>query len=313
MDCIILAFKVVFPILLYISIGYILKIIKFYDKKTVFTINNLVFKLFLPCLLFYNIYMSEIDKIFDTKFIMYCIASVMIIFVILMFSVPLFVSDKKRCGVIIQGIFRSNFVLFGLPVTTSLLGEENCGLTSLLIAIIVPLFNILAVFCLELFCKADSNPFNILKGILKNPLIISSVLGVIFLVLKIKPPDMLLVTIRDLSRVATPLALISLGGYFTFSSIKSNIIPLLSVAFFKLIFAPVLAIGIGAYIFGFSGQAIVTLISMFATPTAVASFTMAQSMGGDSELASQIVVLTSAMSIVTIFFIVTITNYLCLF
>ena len=313
MDCIILAFKVVFPILVYIGIGYFLKEIKFYDKKTVITLNSMVFKLFLPCLLFYNIYTSKIDKIFDTKFVIYCVISVVSVFLILMIAVPLVVSDNRRRGVIIQGIFRSNFVLFGLPVTASLLGEENCGLTSLLIAVIVPLFNVLAVFCLEFFCKGGVNPFNILKGILKNPLIIASVLGIVFLVLKIKLPDTAVLIVRDLSRVATPLALISLGGYFTFSSLKSNMLPLLSVIFLKLIVSPVLAIGIGAYLFSFSGQAVVTLISMFATPTAVASFTMAQSMGGDSELASQIVVFTSAMSIITVFLIVTITKYLGLF
>lgn len=313
MDCIILALKVVFPILLYISIGYFLKRIKFYDKKTVVTLNGMVFKLFLPCLLFYNIYTSKIDKIFDVKFVIYCIISVTAVFILLMVFVPVFVSDNKRRGVIIQGIFRSNFVLFGLPVTASLLGEENCGLTSLLIAVVVPLFNVLAVFCLEFFCNGDANPFNILKGILKNPLIISSVLAVFFIIFKIKIPDIVLNVIRDLSRVATPLALISLGGYFTFSSIKSNIIPVLSVIFLKLIISPALAIGIGAYVFNFSGQAIVTLISMFATPTAVASFTMAQSMGGDSELAGQIVVFTSVLSVVTVFLIVSITKYLCLF
>ena len=313
MDCIILAFKVVFPILVYVSIGYFLKIIAFYDEKSVKTVNNLVFKIFLPCLLFYNIYTTDIDKILDMRLIVYAVSVIIILFLVLMATVPLFIRENNKRGVFIQGVFRSNFVLFGMPVTLSLLGEGNAGLTSLAIAFVVPLYNILAVICLETFRKSKINILNILKGIAKNPLIISSVLGIIFLVTGIKLPQFCSDVVRDLSRVATPLALIGLGGSFTFSSVKNNLKPLLWIVSLKLIVLPVTAIAVSAYVFGFRGASIVTLISVFASPTAVSSFTMAQSMGGDSDLAAQTVVFTSVLSIVTVFAIVAVIKYLCLF
>ena len=313
MDCIILAFKVVFPILIYVSIGYFLKYIKLYDTKGIKVVNDLVFKLFLPCLLFYNIYTTEISKILDLNLILYAISSILILFILLMITVPRFVKENSKRGVFIQGIFRSNFVLYGLPVTISLLGEGNAGLTSLAIAFVVPLYNILAVICLETFRKNKINLPSILKGIAKNPLIISSLLGVIFLVFKIKIPDFCSNIVRDLSRVATPLALIGLGGSFTFGSIKNNIKPLTFILGLKLVIVPAAAIGISAYAFGFRGAPIVALISIFASPTAVSSFTMAQSMGGDSDLAAQTVVFTSAFSIITVFIIVAVTKYLNLY
>ena len=313
MDCIILAFKVVFPILIYVSIGYFLKYIKLYDTKGIKVVNDLVFKLFLPCLLFYNIYTTEISKILDLNLILYAISSILILFILLMITVPRFVKENSKRGVFIQGIFRSNFVLYGLPVTISLLGEGNAGLTSLAIAFVVPLYNILAVICLETFRKSKINLPSILKGIAKNPLIISSLLGVIFLVFKIKMPDFCNNIVRDLSRVATPLALIGLGGSFTFGSIKNNIKPLTFILGLKLVIVPAAAIGISAYAFGFRGAPIVALISIFASPTAVSSFTMAQSMGGDSDLAAQTVVFTSAFSIITVFIIVAVTKYLNLY
>ncbi len=313
MDCIILAFKVVFPILVYVSIGYFLKQIKLYDTNGIKVANDLVFKLFLPCLLFYNIYTTEISKIIDISSILYAVVFILVLFTLLMTIVPIFVKENSKCGVFIQGVFRSNFVLFGLPVTTSLLGEGNGGLTSLAIAFIVPLYNVLAVICLETFRKNKINILNILKGIAKNPLIISSLIGVIFLVLKIKLPDFCNNVIRDLSRVATPLALIGLGGTFTFSSVKRNIKYLSFIISLKLIILPVTAIGLGAYVFGFRGASIVALISIFASPTAVSSFTMAQSMGGDTDLAAQSVVFTSILSILTVFIVVAVTKYLNLY
>ena len=313
MDSIILAFKVVFPILVYISLGYFFKAIKLYDTKGIKVANDLVFKLFLPCLLFYNIYTTQIDEILNIPFIVYTFSFVVILFIILMVTVPFFIKENSKCGVFIQGIFRSNFVLFGLPVSTTLLSEGNAGLTSISIAFIVPLYNVLAVICLERFRKNKVNIRAILKGILKNPLIIASALGVIFLAADIKMPDFCSNVVRDLSRVATPLALVGLGGSFTFSAIKGNTVKLAFLLSLKLLIVPLTAIFLGAYAFGFSGAAVVTLISAFASPTAVSSFTMAQSMGGDSDLAAQTVVFTSAFSILTVFIIVALTKSLNLF
>ena len=223
MECIILAFKVVLPIMVYVTIGYILRLLKFFDEKSLKTVNNLVFKVFLPCLLFYNIYTTQIDKILDFDLIVYAVCFVSILFLLLMIFVPVFVKDNSKRGVIIQGIFRSNFVLFGMPVTISLMGEGNGGLTSIAIAFIVPLYNVLAVICLETFRKNKINIFTVLKGIVKNPLIISSVLGILFLSFEIKLPVVLSDIVRDLSRVATPLALVGLGASFTFRSVKNNL------------------------------------------------------------------------------------------
>ena len=53
---------------------------------------------------------------------------------------------------------------------------------------------------------------------------------------------------------------------------------------------------------GFRGVDFVTLLCIFATPCAVASFAMAQQLGSNAELAGNSVVLTSAFSSVTLFF-----------
>lgn len=312
MEALLLGFKVVFPIIVYISIGYFLKLIKFYDEKGVKTINSIVFKLFLPCLLFYNVYSTDIAEILDMKLILYAVSAIVILFLLLMLIVPRIIKENGRRGVFIQGVFRSNFALFGVPISESILGEGGSGLTSFAVAFIVPLYNILAVICLESFRKSKINILSILKGIITNPLIISSLLGVIFVAFNIKLPDMCTTVVRDLSRVATPLALVGLGGSLNFSSVKNNASSLSAILILKLAIIPAVALTV-AYMLGFSGAPIVTLISVFATPTAVSSFTMAQSMGGDSDLAAQTVVFTSVLSILSVFLVVIITKSLGLY
>ena len=151
MENMIISFNVVVPLFLNILLGYILKIIKLWDEHTLKVMNKAVFKSFLPILLFYNVYNTDLKSGLNPKLMIFASSCVFIMFLLLCLLVPLFEKENKRRGVIIQGIFRSNFVLFGLPVAISLFGEENIGIPSILIATIVPTYNFLAVITLEIF------------------------------------------------------------------------------------------------------------------------------------------------------------------
>ena len=213
---------------------------------------------------------------------------------------PIFEKDNSKRGVIIQGIFRSNFVLFGIPVATSLAGEGNIGVTALLIGVVVPTFNVLAVVCLETFRGGKVNVKKVAHGIVTNPLIIGSFLGLSMLVIGIKLPTFLEVTIKDVSKIATPLSLILLGASFSFSNVKKYLKETIITVIGKLIIVPLVFLAI-SYAVGFRGISLLSLMIMFAAPTAVSSFQMAKQMDGDADLAGQIVVFTSAFSIVTVF------------
>ena len=74
----------------------------------------------------------------------------------------------------------------------------------------------------------------------------------------------------------------------------------ISVIFFFNMLAAIFFPALGALL-GFRDAAFVSLLGVFASPTAVNSFTMAQQMGGDAELAGDTVVVTSAVSMLTMF------------
>lgn len=303
---IILAFSVVFPLMLQMTIGYLLRQKRLVDDASLTVMNKLVFRVFLPLLLFLNIYSLEPGEAMSKEnisLLLFTAACVISIAISMHFLFPIFIKDKRKCSVMIQGIFRSNLVLFGIPIAASIYGEDRIGIVSMVAAFMVPLFNVLAVFVLEYFRGGKVSYRNVLLSIVKNPLIIASVLAFLLLILQIPIPELVLSPLSSLSKVATPLAFIVLGGTFHFNRIGVNIKYLSAVVLGKLIIFPLIVFAT-AIALGFRGEALVALIGVTASPTAVSSFTMAVEMQADGELAGQIVVLTSIISIITIFFVV---------
>ena len=296
----ILSFNVVLPLFLMIVLGYSLKRIRVYDEHTIFGVNQLVFKVFLPLLLFINIYQTDVTGVFDLKLMLVALLGVLGSFFMTWLIIAWIEKDNRKRGVLIQGIFRSNFVIFGIPVTTSLFGAEATGAAALLVAVIVPIFNMLSVVILEIYRGSRINVPKILKGILTNPLIIGSVTGLLCLWLHIKIPLVLEKTISDVSKVTTPLALVILGGSFTFLSMKGNVKQITIGVLGKLVIVPVICLSF-ALLIGIRGVGLAILMSIFASPTAVSSFSMAKQMDGDADLAGHLVVLGSMLSVVTMF------------
>ncbi|WP_294406452.1 AEC family transporter [uncultured Clostridium sp.] len=300
MNNFILSINVVAPLFLTITFGYYIRKINLVDDYSLKKMNNLIFKTFLPMLLFINVYNTKIEDGINMKLMTFAPLVIIIGCLSACIIIPLIEKENKKRGVLVQATFRSNFVLFGLPVVLSLFGESGAGVTSMLIAVIVPLFNFLAVIVLEVFRGGKINLKKIIKGIVTNPLILASALGIVMLTLHIKLPLFLEKTISDMSKIATPLALIVLGGSFKIEKINNNIKQLCIGIIGKLIVVPSIFIPIAIHL-GFRNEELASLMIMLAAPVAVSSFTMAEQMEADGELAAQLVVFTSMISVITIF------------
>lgn len=300
MQSFILALEAITPIFILLLLGYFLKCIKITDKKGFDVMNTLGFKVFLPVLLFYNIYKSSNIELLDAKLISFTVIGTLVVFVLGILTVVLISKENPKRGVMLQGFFRSNFAILGVPLVGYICGEGSGALTSLMVAVVVPVFNVFAVFSLEIFRGNSIKVGKLVKGIIKNPLIIGCILGLVFLLADIKLPALLENPIRDVSRVASPLAIIVLGASFNFSDLhgyaKENII----VVSARLIIIPAVMLTI-ATLMGFTGEAFCCLMVVFGSPVAVSSYAMAQQMGGDEKLAAQVVVLTSALCMFTLF------------
>ena len=303
MENFLLAFNVVFPIFLIMMLGVILKRKNMVDDKSLNVMNSLIFRLFMPMLLFFNIYNTgDLSTLsFDNlKLLAYAFISILIILFFAWLIYMPNVKDKKKLSVLIQGVYRGNFVLFGLAIADSLYGKENLGTVSLLTAIVIPTFNVIAVILLEYYSGNEVNKIKLIKQVFKNPLIIATLTAIVFLVLKINIPKPVYKAIGDISKIATPLAFLVLGAGLKFGNILKNLKYLISVNILRLIGNPLITVGLGKLL-GFQGIELVALLSMSACPTAVVSHTMPKEMNADGDLAGEIVATTSMLSIFTIF------------
>ena len=299
-DNFIVALSAVVPMFCLMSIGAFVKWRKWLTDEELNHMNRMVFRVFFCCMMFHSIYTTDLAATFRPKLMLFGAGGVLAIFTLLMLIVPRIEPDNKRRGVMVQAIFRSNFVLMGVPIVANIFGDANIAVSTMMIAVIVPLYNILAVFALETFRGGKFALLPILKGVLKNPMILGAIAGATLLTLGVHVPAPVLKPIGQISAATTPVALIILGASFRFGSTHEHRRQLLTCIFGRLILVPSLLLT-AAVLIGFRGIDFVTLIAIFGTPCAVVSFAMAQQMDGDADLAGNCVVFTSALSCFTIF------------
>lgn len=307
--------NVVVPIFLLIMLGYALTRVKLWDEHFLKIANDVCFKCLLPVLLFYNVASANIFEVFNGKLILYVCLCACALCGLLFLVVPMFVKDNKRRGVMIQGTFRSNFLLFGVPLGLSIGGAEGSVLAAVVASFYVPVINMLSVISLYVFSDAkDKNLKAALLGILKNPLIIGGVSGLVFSLIRnsigFEIPVMLDTTLNNIKSTATPLAFLILGGDLKFGSMLRNIrFSALSVLG-KTVIIPAVMLTVSAAL-GFKPLEMAILLAVFATPNAVSSYAMARNYEADYELAGEIITLGTCLSIFTIFVFITLAKTLC--
>ncbi len=299
-----LAIQVVFPLFFMMSLGYYLKVVKIFQEEFLKQLNNLCFKVFLPIVLFSNIYHSDFHSLFQLDLILFAVVAVNLSFFLLFLLIPLIEKENVNRAVVIQGIFRSNFILFGIPVTASLYGGENTGVSSILIAFVVPFYNLLATVALSYYSSQKKSKKDILRSILRNPLILASFLGMFFALTQLKLPVMLSEALYSVGSIASPLSLIVLGGGFAFGELGKYPKQLSFSIVGKLLLMPALFLPLAIW-YGFREMELTALLAMLASPTAVSSYTMAQNMKVNDVLAGQIVVLGSLLSVLSMCFWIT--------
>ena len=290
----------VLPLFLIMALGYVIRRTPLMDQHTHQMMNKLIFKLFLPILLFKNISTSNLDALSGSWVFLFAFIAEMAVFLTLFAVVPLIEKENSRRGVLIQAMGRSNYALFGLPLVGLLYPGEDIAVASMLVAISIPTFNVMSVIALETYRGGKVNPLKILRGIVTNPLIISCALGFLWLISGLTMPTFIQTAISDAAKIATPLSLFVLGGAFEFSRIRCNARPLIIGTLGKLVIVPLLGLTV-AVLCGYRGMELASMGVAFMAPCAVSSYPMAQQMGGDSELAGQLVVFTTAFSMFSVF------------
>ncbi len=301
MQSLVLSANIVAPMFCLILLGALIVRLKFMNGEELSHLNRAVYYVFAPIMLFNNLYGKEVLAEVNLPLLGFAIAAVVLL-CLLSFALVLPIEKRpEKRGVMIQCMFRSNFVIMGMPLMSYLFPGEADAMTALLLATVVPVYNVLSVITLEFFRGGKIESKRILLNLCTNPLIIGTVCGLAAALLHVKLPAFLESAVSSVSKMTSPLFLVIAGTFFQFSDVRANIKQIAVSTAVRLIVFPGIVL-VAAVLLGFRNMEIALLVTLFASPVAINSFSMAEQMGADAKLASDLVVTTTACSCFTLTF-----------
>ena len=295
--------NVTIPIFLVMVLGYFLRRRGMLNENFVNVANKFNFDVTLPFMVFRDIAAVDIRSVFDLKYVLFCAIASSVCFWVVWGLAKLFMKDKSLIGAFVQASFRSSAAVMGLAFISNLYGPSAMG--PLMIIGAVPLYNIYSVLVLTFEAEDDGTGRDTGKlkeacvNILKNPIIISIVLGLIVSLCKLDFPVLVDNTIDNVAKMATPLALITLGAGFEGREALAKMKPTLWAAFIKLIGQAAIFIPI-AIALGFTGEKLIAIMVMLAAPATPSCYIMAKNMKNDGALTASIIVTTTLLAAFTL-------------
>lgn len=301
MDNLVFSLHATVPIFLLMVLGYVFRKIGWMDEGFASNMNAFVFKVALPVLVFTDLAEVDISKVWNVKFVGFCLAATLLSIAI---SVGLSFcwKDTSIQGEFIQGCYRSSSALLGIAFIQSIYG--TAGMAPVMIIGSVPLYNIMAVLVLSLF-KPQQHGLDkhvlkeTLKGIVRNPILIGITAGILWSALKLPMPYIMDKTITNIGNTATPLGLMAMGATFDMKKAFAKVKPAVAATFLKLVGFVAIFLPMAAAL-GFRREELVAILVMLGSATTVSSYVMAKNMGHEGTLSSSVVMLTTLFSAFTL-------------
>ena len=295
------------PVFLTMVLGFVLHKWRIIDDSFASKLNQFVFKIALPVLMFDQLATTDFVSVWDTKFVLFCF-SVTLLSIGLAYLLSLLIKNKPARGEFVQAAYRSSAAILGIAYTQNIYGDA--GMTPLMIIASVPLYNAMAVVVLALTAPVETGTVRedkgvlarrTIKGIVTNPILLGIVAGLTWSLLRLPAPAILAKTVDNVGSLATPLGLIAMGASIDPKKVSGKLRPSVCAAIVKLvglcsIFLPI------AVAFGFREAKLIAIMVMLGSPTTVSSFVMARNMGHEGTLTSNTVVIATVMGAFTLTF-----------
>lgn len=205
-------------------------------------------------------------------------------------------TDAARFGVYMQGMVRFNTYM-GLAIVAALFSQQGLTILAITLAMCIPLVNILSVLALT---RQDSmNVKSIFVSLLKNPLILACIVGIIFNFSGLSLWAGFADLIKQLGICSLPLGLLCVGAALQFMALKKQLWVLLLNTFARLLIMPALAYMVCIWL-GLTQLETQVLVLFFALPTASASYILTKVLGGDHQLMAGVISLQTLCSVLTL-------------
>jgi predicted permease len=206
---------------------------------------------------------------------------------------------RPTLGIFVQATFRSNLAIVGFALCHAAYGEVGLSLAALPVALLTALYNVLAVWVLQVTHGGSRSVLGLLRGMAVNPLLLGIGAGVLVALAGWPLPTFMPLVGQGLSQFFLPLMLVCIGGALRISVLRTAGSVTWEATCWRLLVGPLLAVLV-AVILGIEPMQLGVVFLLLSAPVAAASFVMVVAARGDGTLAANIVVLTTLMSIITV-------------
>ncbi|OTG81030.1 AEC family transporter [Acinetobacter sp. ANC 4648] len=289
-----------FPLIALIATGYIFKRLHFLSDGFWAGAEKLNYYILFPAMLFGNLATSTLD-LNIVKTIVVVLAIVLSITCIILYGLRLiYKTASARFGVYMQSMVRFNTYM-GLAVVAALFHTQGMTILAITLSIAIPVVNILSVLSLT---KSEGMIFrSVVFSLVKNPLIMSCVVGILFNVLGFSLWAGLESLLKQLAICSLPLGLLCVGAALQFMALKQDAMILFLNTFGRLLMVPTLAFLV-CKMLNLSVLETQVLVVFFALPTASAAYILTKVLDGDSQLMAGVISLQTLCSALTLPFII---------
>ena len=295
------SFNMVLPIFTVMLAGALLRRAGLLSGEFVKTGNRLVFFVALPASLFLSAFRADLSVAFDAGFVLFAVTVTTVVFAVSWALAELFIKDKTVIGSFVQGSVRGNFAILGLPLLSSLAGEEGMTAGVLVVTFVVPLYSVFSILVLSVR-SAEPRKVSVpglLKTVFTNCMIVGILLGSLLAAARVPLPGIVVKPLEIVASLTTPLSLLCLGGSIDLKALGKKWKLAAASSFIKIVVTPLVCLPI-AYFLGFRGAALLAMLVMLGVPTAIAGYAMAVQMKGDEAVASACIMMTTLFSVFTL-------------
>jgi predicted permease len=296
-----------FPVFAIIILGHILK--RFGLTNDVFLRNSdrLIYFIFFPILLFWKIGTAPPAASMNFDYCLAALSTVTVVFILSILYIKLFSVGDFQAGTFSQSCYRFNTYV-GMALVLNAFGEAGGRYFGILIGIVIPWVNVLAVTILIWFSgrrlafwKQVRVTF---KAVFSNPLFLACVAGLIYSNTLKAFPKSIDNTFALLSMITLPLALLSIGGALTLKNLTTYFRLSVAACGFKLLILPLFGYSL-LKAFNVSGLPFKVSMILFTLPTSTAMYVLSSQLNSDTDLASATIFLTTILSFFSLSLILT--------
>ncbi len=292
--------SVLASLFLIVIVGFVVGRLKLLGEESVKTFNTFLFYIAIPSVVFISLIGTNKEELsLYPKFIIVNIAISIISYLLIYVFLRVFVESHKSRGGILFSSVSGNVVFFGFPILLNVFGQEHLNLGIIYSVMVFAVVDLVGFLLISLDSEKKLDFLAEVREFLKNPIVIATFLGLIFLLFEIPVPGLIFDTLDNLSKGITAMGLVTLGIFVSYNIDFREIRLSLLTSSLKLLFIPVFTYLVVFHLISLEQNLAEVSVIQSSMPVAVFSLTVADIYGLNKRLVSNGIIVSSILFLLT--------------